>query len=153
MLRSVNPVFITALLSWFGAQFIKTILNGLLKKSLRNPADVIASLIWRTGGMPSSHSALVTALAVSIGFNEGINSTMFALALFFALVVVRDALGVRLSTGRQAQALNRLGRSLEHQEGVDFAPVKEVHGHTPPEVLAGVILGGSIALAASILSR
>ncbi len=153
MFRSVNPVFISALLSWFGAQFIKTILNGLYKKVLRNPADIIASLIWRTGGMPSSHSALVTALAVSIAFNEGINSTLFALALFFAIVVIRDALGVRLSTGRQAQALNRLGRSLETQKDVDFAPVKEVHGHTPPEVLVGVLLGGSIALAASFLAR
>lgn len=153
MISDVNPVFISALLSWFGAQFIKTILNGLYKRKLHGAADIVASLIWRTGGMPSSHSALVTALAVSIGILEGINSTMFALALFFAIVVVRDALGVRLSTGRQAQALNRLGRSLEKTTEVDFVPVKEVHGHTPPEVLVGVILGGSVALVASLLSK
>lgn len=153
MLRAVNPVFISAFLSWFGAQFIKTVLNGLYKKSLRNPADLIASLMWRTGGMPSSHSALVTALVVSIGFNEGVNTSLFALSLCFALVVLRDALGVRLSTGKQAQALNRLGKSIEDRSDIEFAPVKEVHGHTPPEVLAGVLFGGCIALVLSLAAR
>lgn len=152
MFDAVNPVFTSALLSWFAAQFIKTILNGIYKRRLHNAADIIASLMWRTGGMPSSHSALVTALAVSTGILEGINTTLFALSLFFAIVVIRDALGVRLSTGRQAQALNRLGRTLEEREQIDFAPVKEVHGHTPPEVLAGVLLGGGIALLSSLMA-
>lgn len=152
MFNTVNPVFTSALLSWFAAQFIKTILNAIYKRRLHNAADIIASLMWRTGGMPSSHSALVTALAVSTGILEGINTTLFALSLFFAIVVIRDALGVRLSTGRQAQALNRLGRTLEAREEIEFVPVKEVHGHTPPEVLAGVLLGGAIALLTSLMA-
>ncbi len=149
MFKSLNPAFVSAFFSWFCAQFVKTIINVAFKKKLRGFMDIFASLLWRTGGMPSSHSALVTALAVSIGMSEGLNSTLFALALFFAIVVVRDALGVRLSAGRQAQALNRLGRGIENKTGIEFNPVKEVHGHTAPEVIVGGLLGGGIALVAS----
>ena len=153
MFRSVNPVFVSVSISWLTAQFLKTISNGLFKKSLHGFFDILASLIWRTGGMPSSHAALVTALAVSIGIHEGVGSTVFVLAIFFAFVVIRDALGVRLSSGRQAQVLNKLGKSLEKHVDIDFTAVKEVQGHTPSEVLAGIILGGSIALIAGILIR
>lgn len=149
----MNPVFLSALISWFTAQCLKTILNALVRKSLHNPLDVLASLLWRTGGMPSSHAALVTALTVSIGIYEGTGSTIFVLSIFFAVVVIRDALGVRLSNGRQARALNKLGKDLSEKLDIDFIVVKEIHGHTPQEVLAGILLGGGTAFIASLLTK
>jgi len=147
----LNPVFFSALISWCTAQCVKTVVNGWAKKNLHGPVDVLASLMWRTGGMPSSHAALVTALTVSIAIHEGTGSTLFILSLFFSLVVIRDALGVRLSNGKQAQALNKLGKHLAEKWGMEFTIVKEVHGHSPLEVLVGMLLGGCIALVISLL--
>lgn len=97
--------------------------------------------------MPSSHSAAVAGLTTSIGFLEGVDSTVFIVALFFALIVIRDALGVRRASGLQAKSLNKLGETLHKSNGIPFSPVKEVNGHTPAEVTVGVILGFFIGLA------
>ena len=141
-----NPVFLSAVSSLFLAQLIKTIIY-LLRARLKSPKDTIGLLIWRTGGMPSSHSALVSSLSSSIAFVEGFDSNLFIVTLMFALIIIRDALGVRRSSGIQARVLNWLGRQIAEKLKVDFHPVKEVNGHSPLEVVVGVLLGIIIAAA------
>ncbi|GHV87657.1 hypothetical protein AGMMS50267_00170 [Spirochaetia bacterium] len=109
------------------------------------------TLVWRTGGMPSSHSALVSSMSTSAAINEGIGSNLFIVTLFFALIIMRDAVGVRRSSGLQARALNSLGRQLSEDSSVEYHPVKEVHGHTPMEVVLGALLGIFIAAAYAFL--
>lgn len=101
--------------------------------------------------MPSSHSALVTTLCTMIAFNSGLDSDLFILSLGFFLVTIRDAVGVRRASGLQAALLNRVGRSLAEKGIINFKPIKEVQGHTPAEVLMGVLLGLAIGLAFSVL--
>jgi acid phosphatase family membrane protein YuiD len=87
------------------------------------------------------------SLATAIALTEGPNTSIFILSLFFALVVIRDAMGVRRSAGLQARALNQLGRELSSRLGLAFHPVKEVQGHSPAQVAVGALLGFFIALA------
>jgi acid phosphatase family membrane protein YuiD len=101
--------------------------------------------------MPSSHVALVTAMSASMGIVEGPGSNLFQLSFWFALVIIRDALGVRRSSGLQARGLNLLGKQVSDRLEVEFHPVKEVHGHTPLEVVAGGFLGIFIAAAFAFL--
>lgn len=109
-------------------------------------------MIWRTGGMPSSHSALVTSLCTTIGFRHGLNSDMFVFALCFFLVVIRDAFGVRRSSGIQCKKINWLGKKLHDEEVInEYKPLKEVNGHTPMEVLCGCLVGFFVGLAFSLL--
>lgn len=141
-----NPVFLSAVFSLLTAQFIKAIIN-LFRYRSTSLGDVLVTFIWKTGGMPSSHSSLAVSLATAIALTEGPDSTIFILALFFALVVIRDAMGVRRSAGLQARALNQLGRDLSGRLGLIFHPVKEVQGHSPAQVAVGALLGFFIALA------
>lgn len=155
LLRSVytlisHPVFLSALFSWLIAQLIKSVISAM-RHPQRDPGSVLATIFWRTGGMPSSHSSMVTALATSIGFYEGIGSPVFILSLCYGTVVIRDALGVRRAAGLQAQALNRLGNQVASQGEIAFTPVREIHGHTSAEVSVGILLGFFIAIAFSIL--
>jgi len=140
-----NPVFLSAVFSLFMAQFIKAVINIFRARS-HSFHEVLVTFLWRTGGMPSSHSSLAVAIATAIGFTQGTNSSVFILATFFALIVVRDAMGVRRSAGQQARALNLLGRELSSRLGLNFHAVKEVHGHSATEVLVGGLLGFFIAL-------
>ena len=147
-----SPVFLSASFSWLIAQLLKAIIEAFRSRTRsRGSRDFAETLLWRTGGMPSSHSALVTSLATAIGFRYGLADPLFMLSLFYGILIIRDALGVRRAAGLQAQALNRLGSQLQRQQGVAFELVKEVHGHTPAEVSVGVLLGFFIAVAFSIL--
>ena len=103
-----NPIFLAATTSWLLSQFIKTIF-ALFNYSIHSPLDFIELILWRTGGMPSSHSALAASLTTSIGIRQGFHSDLFIFAVFFAMVVIRDAVGVRRSSGLQAKTLNDLG--------------------------------------------
>ena len=145
-----NPVFLSALFSWLSAQFIKTVIQ-LLTGKVSDFKELIALLFWRTGGMPSSHSALVCAMSASIGFRSGVNSDIFVLACCFTLVVIRDALGVRRASGLQARTLNEVGKELHKKNIIEFQAVKEVHGHKPLEVFVGCLLGLFIGAAFSVL--
>jgi acid phosphatase family membrane protein YuiD len=145
-----NPVFLSVISSLFFAQVVKTIIL-LLGSKPKNLREILEVLIWRTGGMPSSHSAMVAALAGSVAFNEGLDSNLFVITLMFALIIIRDALGVRRSSGIQARVLNWLGRQASEKLKIDYHPVKEVNGHSPLEVAVGVILGIIIAAAFSFL--
>ena len=97
--------------------------------------------------MPSSHSSVVAALATSIGFIEGVRSSLFMAMIFYGLLTVRDALGVRRAAGSQAKILNQLGRDIKKKLDLSFRPVKEIHGHTFSEVIVGILLGFFIAVA------
>jgi len=146
-----NPVFLSLVFSWFSAQFIKTIIK-LLSGKVHSLKELIELMFWKTGGMPSSHTALVMSLCVSIGFRNGITSDIFILSTAFALVVVRDAMGVRRSSGLQTRSLNELGMQLKKKGLIeDFTPLKEVHGHKPTEVIMGCFLGIFVGIAFSVL--
>ncbi len=146
-----NPIFLSAIFSWLSAQFIKTLIR-LVSGRVHSLSELISLLLWKTGGMPSSHSALVSAITTAIGYRSGINSEIFLLSCCFALVTVRDAVGVRRSSGIQAKVINTIGTELKKKEVIDsFNPVKEVQGHKPLEVIVGCLLGVFIGTAFSIL--
>jgi acid phosphatase family membrane protein YuiD len=145
-----NPIFLSSLTSFLTAQLIKTVIL-LLRSRKKSAKEVIESLVWRTGGMPSSHVALVASMAASAAIAEGIGSNLFQISMWFALIVTRDALGVRRSSGLQARVLNVLGRQVSERLDVEFHPLKEVHGHTPLEAVVGGFLGLFIAIAFAFL--
>lgn len=147
-----NPVWLACVFSWLGAQFIKTAIRLVLGK-ITSISDLLETMVWKTGGMPSSHSALVTSLCVSIGFRNGVDSDIFILSLCFFFVVIRDALGVRRSSGIQAKKINKLGKELNDNSLIkEYQPIKEVNGHTPSEVLFGCLLGTFVAFAFALLN-
>ncbi|MDR2177609.1 MAG: divergent PAP2 family protein [Treponema sp.] len=141
-----NSIFLASITSFLSAQLIKTVIM-LFRFRKRSVRDVVETLVWRTGGMPSSHVALVSSMAASTAFSEGIGSNLFQLSFWFALVVIRDAVGVRRSSGLQARLLNVLGKQVSEYTNGEFHPLKEVHGHTPLEVVVGGFLGLFIAVA------
>ena len=141
-----NQIFLSAICSLILAQFLKAIVN-LLRLPRHSLKDAVLTFAWKTGGMPSSHSALAVSISTAIAITDGLNSEIFILSAFFALVVIRDALGVRHSSGIQARTLNSLGKKYAVRFGEPWVPVKEVMGHTPSQVLVGSLLGFFIALA------
>jgi len=145
-----NPVFLACVSSWFCAQFIKTIIK-LFYGQIHSIRQLIELMFWRTGGMPSSHSALVAALSTTIAYRSGINSDIFILSLGFFLVTIRDAVGVRRANGIQARRLNEIVKVLNEKNIADFKYIKEVQGHSPMEVFIGCLLGFFIGVAFSVL--
>ena len=144
-----NPVLLACISSWFCAQFIKTVIS-ILYGRIHSLYELVENLIWKTGGLPSSHSALVASLSTSVGFRNGISSDIFILSLCFFMVTIRDAVGVRRSNGIQAQKINEIGRLLNKKDIIDYKPIREVNGHTPMEVTIGCLLGFFIGLAFSL---
>ena len=141
-----SPVFLSALSSWFVAQVLKSCIM-LVRNRPRTAKEIIIHIFWSTGGMPSSHSAVVSSLATSAAFVEGPASTMFFVTLFYALLTFRDALGVRRAAGAQARVLNQLIRDLGKHHALRSKPVKEINGHSISEVFVGALLGFFIAVA------
>jgi len=139
-----NIIFLSTVTSMFVAQFLKMVFYLFTHKN-KKKWDVVETMIWRTGGMPSSHSAVVCCLATSAGIYEGVDSNFFVFCLVFAMIVLRDAVGVRRAAGMQARALNNLGKQSAEKTGIVFRSVKEIQGHTPLEVFAGATLGILIA--------
>lgn len=130
-----NRVLLAALLGWLVAQVLKVVLVFLEEKRL----DL--SRMVGSGGMPSSHSALIVAMATSVGKYAGLASVEFAIAAAVAMVVMYDAANVRRETGRQAELLNRIVLDLYRDNHLDQEKLKELLGHTPVEVAAGALLG------------
>jgi acid phosphatase family membrane protein YuiD len=145
-----NPLFLSGFTSFVFAQFIKLAI-AITKKTKRNRKDLIEALFWKTGGMPSSHAATVSALTVTMAIHEGINSNLFIITFFFSMIVLRDAVGVRHSSGIQAKTLNSLGHILADRFDVSYHPVKEINGHKPLEVIVGCFIGFFIAAAYAYL--
>ncbi len=136
-----NYCLMSAAASWLIAQLLKTVVL-----IVQNRKFSFVSLI-ASGGMPSSHSASVTALATSVGIAEGFASPVFAVTVLFAFIVMYDATGVRRETGRQAQVLNRLMADLEEGKSENLpAHLKELVGHSPLQVFAGAGVGILIAI-------
>ncbi len=135
-----NKVLIITLIVWIVAQSIKVSIGVIQEKKF--------NFKWfiGTGGMPSSHAAGATALAVTSGLHLGFESVTFALAAVFALVTMFDAQGVRRSTGQQAQILNRILEDIYWRGKVESEQLKELIGHTPTQVFAGSFLGFIIAI-------
>lgn len=129
-----NKLIELSLFALILAQLLKVPFGFFINKELR------LSIIFETGGMPSSHSAYITSLAVGIGRTEGFKSPIFALAFVIASIVMYDAMGVRRAAGQHAKFLNIL---MSSQNKIDLSNVKlkEILGHTPVEVLGGLILG------------
>ncbi len=142
---TANEIFISAALGWLVAQILKTIIHTALTKNF------VAERMVGSGGMPSSHSSTVCALAAATYFQFGSAGFEFALAAFFAIVVMYDAIGVRRETGIQAKVLNEMMDLFSKMgKGVSMEDkLKEFVGHTPLQVLAGAILGVLIAVAVS----
>ena len=132
-----NPYLITALSSWFIAQVLKVIINAIVNKKLD-----LERLVG-DGGMPSGHSATVTSLAVYTALANGPGSFQFAVTAILAVIVCHDATGVRMETGKQAVVINDLVELFESHSGKDVPDMdlKELVGHTPLQVLAGISLG------------
>ena len=129
-----NPFLLTSLSSWFIAQVLKVIINAIINKEL-NFERLVGD-----GGMPSGHSATVSSLAVLTALRCGPGSFEFAMAAVFAIVVCHDAMGVRQETGKQAVMLNEIIQILE-AEDLPEVKLKELVGHTPLQVLAGILIG------------
>ena len=132
-----NTVFVAAVMGWFAAQLIKMIIHFL----------ITGKLVWErmigSGGMPSSHSATVCAMATATGILYGGDSIAFAIVVIIAIIVMHDAMGVRRETGIQARVLNdmmvffrEMGRKMPVED-----KLKEFVGHTPLQVWVGAILG------------
>lgn len=136
-----NHVLVVALLACFTAQGLKLIIE------LIRDRKVNFRYLVTTGGMPSAHSALVGALAAGIGQTMGWSSPDFAIACLFAVIVMYDAAGVRQAAGKQARLLNQITDEL-FQDGHNFneEKLKELLGHTPFQVLVGLILGIAISM-------
>ena len=138
-----NAVIDCALLAWFLAQLIKVILELVLMRRF----DVTRFV--SSGGMPSSHSAMVVAATAAIGKLYGTDGAAFALAAVLSAVVMYDACNVRRSAGDTARLVNQLLAHVEKLTAEDFADdLKIIMGHTPLQVAAGAILGLAIGLLA-----
>ena len=139
-----NHILCVAVVSWFTAQVLKTIINLLRTKELNFERLVGA------GGMPSAHSALVCSLTVATAKQCGLSSPEFAIAFVLAAIVIYDAMGVRRAAGEQAKVINKLVDSLfknnNNEDDFMVKQLKELLGHTPLEVLGGSVLGICIAL-------
>lgn len=142
-----NRVLLVALAACFLAQVLKFIID-FARNGKANLYNFVTA-----GGMPSSHSALVTALATGIGQTIGWKSGEFAIALIFAIIVMYDAAGVRRAAGNQARVLNQIIEEFfEDDHELSDDRLKELLGHTPLQVVVGSILGVVIAWLANPLS-
>ncbi|RDY24840.1 divergent PAP2 family protein [Romboutsia maritimum] len=133
-----NKVLGISIFACFLAQFIK-IFTGKQKR-------VDISRIVISGGMPSSHSSFVTSLATVIGAEKGFDSSNFAIAAVFALIIMYDASGVRRAVGKQAAILNQMLDDFHKGKHIEQNRLKELIGHTPKEVILGALLGIITAL-------
>ena len=135
-----NYWLMSTVFGWLVAQILK-VFTGVFRErdfSLR-------SLIFGTGGMPSSHAATVCALSMASAIAYGLRSFEFAVTVILAFIVMRDASGVRRSAGEQAKIINRMIKTLSQGGTIDFnSDIKEIIGHTPFQVFVGAILGAAV---------
>lgn len=135
-----NYIFWTSAAAWFIAQSIKVTM-GVFREKRFNFRWFVG-----TGGMPSSHAAGVSSLATSIGITYGFDSALFAAVVIFTMIVLFDAQGVRRATGTQAEILNKMLDDIYWKKRLDEDQLKELIGHTPVEVFAGMFLGIFVSL-------
>ncbi|HBE19393.1 MAG TPA: acid phosphatase [Cyanobacteria bacterium UBA11149] len=139
-----NQVLLVALVACLVAQLLKLVVE-LTKERKFN-----LKTLFTTGGMPSAHSALVSALAAGVGQTLGWDSPDFALAMIFAIIVMYDAAGVRQAAGKQARILNQIiDEFFQENQKFNEDRLKELLGHTPFQVIVGLILGIAISFLAA----
>jgi acid phosphatase family membrane protein YuiD len=132
-----NPFLIAGVSAWAVAQVVKTIIHAIINKKI----------VWERmvgdGGMPSGHSATVTAMCVMSALFYGLGSFQFAVSGILAIIVCHDAMGVRQQAGKQAVLLNELIKSFEAltSNALPEVKLKEFVGHTPIQVMAGILIG------------
>ena len=130
-----NPVLLSALIAWLIAQALKVLIELITEKRMN------WGLLFQAGGMPSSHSALVSATALSAGVIYGFDSPIFSVAAVLAMIVIYDATGVRREAGRQAALINSIIEELSKGKFPPQGKLKEMLGHTPGEAFLGTLLG------------
>ncbi len=135
-----NHVLIAALISWFLGQFLKVPIEYLVKRRWN------WALWFSSGGMPSSHASLMVTTTLSIGLYYGFGSPLFALAFAISMIVIYDATGVRRQAGYHAQKINLLFEEFFSGRPIPQERLKEVLGHSPRQVVGGIILGVLVAL-------
>ena len=132
-----NKLLFWSLIACLLAQFLKIVFNFI------SSGEFKFEIIFETGGMPSSHSALITALTSGLGMDLGFDDPIFALAVGISLIVMYDASGVRRSAGLNAKEINKISKSLDENSTLNL---KETLGHSKLEVIVGGILGPLISL-------
>lgn len=137
---NLNPILTVALLAWFVAQVLKTLINFILLGKFQ------LERMWGDGGMPSAHSATVCAMVIATARSEGFGSALFAVAAVVAIITMHDAMGVRRETGEQAKVLNKMIEQWidvteKNAPFLQNMHLKEMVGHTPLQVLAGFVVG------------
>ena len=132
-----NQFVLSAVTAWLAAQILKVIIHAVIYKKF----DIMR--LFGDGGMPSGHSATVSSLATASGIVFGLSSFQFAISAIFALIVCHDAMGVRRETGKQAVILNEIMESFNvlATKKLPEVKLKEFVGHTPVQVMSGILLG------------
>ena len=140
-----NQILITGAVCWLVAQIIKTLIYLIVNRELR-----LERLVG-DGGMPSCHSACVSGIATAVALTQGVKSPLFAIAFFFAIIVMHDAMGVRQETGKQARIINDLVEEIR-ERGITIMTMspeerlKEFVGHTGTQVCVGSLIGIAVAV-------
>ena len=138
-----NRILLITFIAWILAQTAKVIIYWIVNRKF------VLERFFGDGGMPSSHSAVVASLATATGLECGWNSPLFAVAAILAIIVMHDATGVRQETGKQAKVINDIVKMLEARGRGELTPgetLKELVGHTGPQVLVGALGGIAVAV-------
>lgn len=135
-----KSIVFVCVLSWFAAQSLKVLIDFF------QDSKINLRLFFDSGGMPSSHSAFVSSLGISVGLKNGFDSELFAICFVFGLIVMYDASGIRRAAGKQAKVINLIVENVEHLGIKVDGKLKELLGHSPIEVISGAVLGIIIAL-------
>ncbi|KAM0840861.1 hypothetical protein ACQ4PT_059352 [Festuca glaucescens] len=136
---AANPTFVSGMLAFAVAQAAKVVLTSVVERRWS------PRMLCSSGGMPSSHSALCTALTASVALCHGVGDALFPVCLGFSLIVMYDATGVRRHAGMQAEVLNKIVEDLFQGHPISERKLKELLGHTPSQVFAGAFLGILVA--------
>ena len=143
-----NSIFCNSIFAWITAQLIKTLISRI------TTGRFSSERLMGSGGMPSSHAAVMSALTTTVARVDGIYSSTFAICFVVSWVVMYDAIGVRWNAGQHAKLLNRISRILELDvENEQYEDLQELLGHRPSEVLVGVLFGISIGIFMPVLTN
>ena len=134
-------VLVVSAIAWVISQGLKQVFY-LMGRHRRIFTGDTNPKILLSGGMPSAHSAIVVSMAVFLGLQDGLNSSVFGLSVWLSIIVMYDAMMVRYSSGMQGEALN----NLIVEQGSKLKKLRVAHGHTPVEVLAGALIGTVVAI-------
>lgn len=143
-----NAPLVSAFFAWLIAQIVKPFISMITTREFN------AHMLLSTGGMPSSHTSTVIALTTSVGMLEGVGSVHFAICIVFSIIVLHDAMNIRLEAGKQAEVINEWSRILSeiHKDG-PFTPenLKTMLGHSFSQVLGGLVLGIIVGIVGTMI--